>query len=131
MPLLGGDPGVVSARWAERPDGTRDWRHAMTRIHDALPPGAPRDAHFTCALALAWPDGECLAWEGRVDGAVTWPPRGDRGFGYDPYFEVDGYACTMAELAAEEKNRISHRGQAMTGMRKYLQSLLEGRTGAL
>lgn len=109
---LGGDPGVVSARWAERGDGTRDWLHAMTRVHEAMAPDAPRDAHFTCALALAWPDGECLTWEGRVDGAITWPPRGDRGFGYDPLFTPNGGAQTFGEMDPDAKHAISHRADA-------------------
>ena len=109
---LGGDPGVVSARWAERADGARDWMHAMTRVHDSMPPGAPRDAHFVCALALAWPDGECLTWEGRVDGAITWPPRGTKGFGYDPLFTPNGGAQSFGEMDPDAKHAISHRADA-------------------
>ena len=75
-------------------------------------PDAARNAWFSCVLALAWPDGEHAIYEGRIDGAITWPPRGNRGFGYDPVFVPNGYEQTFGEIDPEEKHRISHRAAA-------------------
>lgn len=105
---LGGDPGIYSARWAG-PD--KDFRIAMERVHDALA-GKASAAHFACALALAWPDGHVEAVEGRVDGRLTWPPRGEKGFGYDPVFVAEGYDITFGEMEPERKHAISHRADA-------------------
>ena len=83
---LNNDPGIFSARWA---GPGKDFGAAMQLVEDklaALPPGTSRDAHFVCALALAWPDGHVEWFEGRVDGTLVWPPRGSQGFGYDPVF---------------------------------------------
>lgn len=112
---LGGDPGVYTANWAERPDGTRDWAMAMRKVEDALAakgPDAGRDAHFVCVLALAWPDGHAEWFEGRAEGSLTWPPRGTVGFGYDPVFVPAGDTRTYAELDPAEKHAISHRAEA-------------------
>ena len=109
VPALGGAPGIRSARWAG-PD--RDFAAAMARIQRALGGRPDRRAHFVCALALAWPDGHAEAVEGRVDGRLIWPPRGDRGFGYDPMFVPDGHDRTFGEMAATEKRAISHRADA-------------------
>jgi XTP/dITP diphosphohydrolase len=106
---LDGAPGIYSARWAG-PDG--DFAAAMRRIEDGLAGAADRSAHFVCALTLAWPDGVCVTVEGRVDGTLVWPPRGDRGFGYDPAFLPEGHDLTFGEMAASEKHRISHRADA-------------------
>lgn len=109
---LGGDPGIYSARWAGE---TKDFSLAMARIHQALEavgPSAPRDAHFICALSLAWPDGHVESFEGRVDGSLVWPPRGDRGFGYDPIFVPQGHAITFAEMDPAAKHAMSHRADA-------------------
>jgi XTP/dITP diphosphohydrolase len=111
---LNGDPGVYTANWAETPTG-RDWNLAMRKVEDALEakgPEAGRDAHFVCVLSLCWPDGHVESFEGRVDGALTWPPRGTVGFGYDPVFVPSGYDQSFAELDTAEKNRISHRAEA-------------------
>jgi XTP/dITP diphosphohydrolase len=116
---LDGAPGVYTADWAERqwfegPPG-RDWYMAMGKVEGMLQakgPGTPRDAWFSCVLALAWPDGECVTYEGRADGTLTWPPRGTLGFGYDPVFVPEGRSQTFAELDPEEKHRISHRADA-------------------
>jgi len=111
---LGGAPGIYSARWAETPAG-RDFAHAMRTVQeelDAQAVPAPRRAAFVCALALAWPDGHVEDFEGRVEGELVWPPRGDRGFGYDPMFLPDGRAQTFAEMEPAEKHRISHRAHA-------------------
>jgi XTP/dITP diphosphohydrolase len=111
---LNGDPGVYTANWAETPTG-RDWTLAMRKVEDALEakgPEAGRDAHFVCVLSLCWPDGHVESFEGRVDGALTWPPRGTVGFGYDPVFVPSGYDASFAELDTAVKNRISHRAEA-------------------
>ncbi len=105
---LGGRPGIYTARWA---GGTKDFTAAMARVEHKLGTG-PRDAAFICALTLCWPDGHCETFEGRIDGALTWPPRGDRGFGYDPMFVPDGYTETFGEMDQDEKHRISHRADA-------------------
>jgi len=113
---LGGMPGIFSARWAEEREGGRDFRVAMERVWEQLEACGPRvthDAHFACALAIAWPnDGQCEAFEGRVDGKLVWPPRGERGFGYDPMFVAAGHEETFGEMDPEEKHRISHRAAA-------------------
>lgn len=116
---LDGAPGIHSARWAEGDVDKgeapgRDFRRAMQKIEDALArlPGAPRSAHFVCALALAWPDGHCEGFEGRVFGQIVWPPRGDRGFGYDPVFQPEGLTETFAEIPPADKHAMSHRAEA-------------------
>ncbi len=116
---LGGRPGVYTADWADRqwfegPAG-RDWYMAMGKVEGLLAeqgPEADRSGWFSCVLALAWPDGETAVYEGRVDGTVTWPPRGALGFGYDPVFLPLGASQTFAEIDPEEKHRISHRADA-------------------
>lgn len=116
---LDGRPGVYTADWAERQwfegNAGRDWYMAMGKVEgmlQALGPDAPRDAWFSCVLALAWPDGEHAIYEGRVDGTLAWPPRGGRGFGYDPIFVPAGYEQTFGEIDPDEKHRISHRADA-------------------
>jgi len=108
---LGGDPGIFSARWGGE---NKDFGHAMRLVEDKLAalPEAPRTAHFVCALALAWPDGHVEWFEGRVDGMLVWPPRGDKGHGYDPVFRPDGHDATFGEMDEPAKNEISHRGDA-------------------
>ncbi len=113
---LHGLPGIFSARWAEDSDGKREWMRAMERVWKRLEgagPEASRDAHFACALSLAWPnDGQIESFEGRVDGRLVWPPRGDKGFGYDPMFVPAGDERTFGEMGPSEKHRISHRARA-------------------
>jgi XTP/dITP diphosphohydrolase len=106
---LEGAPGILSARWAG-PD--KNFARAMERIAQELGAGRDRRANFTCALALAWPDGHVECFEGRVFGDIVWPPRGDRGFGYDPIFQPDGHAITFAEMDPDAKHAISHRAEA-------------------
>jgi XTP/dITP diphosphohydrolase len=109
---LNGDPGIFSARWAGE---GKDFALAMRRVHDrleALPPETGRDAHFICALALAWPDGHVEWFEGRVDGTLAWPPRGGQGFGYDPMFVPHGHDVTLGEMDPEAKHAMSHRAHA-------------------
>ncbi len=106
---LGGEPGIYSARWA---GPGKDFAVAMTKVEQALAGKADRRAHFTCALALAWPGGETQVFEGRVDGTLVWPPRGDRGFGYDPVFQPEGHDITFGEMDPERKHAMSHRARA-------------------
>jgi XTP/dITP diphosphohydrolase len=114
VPALGGDPGIYSARWAEHPDGGRDFAYAMQRVEDALAaqPDPSRAAYFMCALSLAWPDGVVQSYEGRVDGTLVWPPRGSRGFGYDPVFQPIGSSQTFGEIDPAAKHAMSHRADA-------------------
>ena len=113
---LHGSPGIFSARWAEDEQGNRDWMRAMERVWretEAAGPEAGHDAHFACALAIAWPnDGQVETFEGRVDGTLVWPPRGDQGFGYDPIFVANGETETFGEMKPERKHAMSHRADA-------------------
>ena len=109
---LGGQPGVYTANWAELPDGTRDWNMAMEKVEALLSPTDPRDAAFVCTLALVWPDGREDEFEGRCAGSLVWPPRGARGFGYDPVFVPAGHAETFGEMDPTVKHAISHRAAA-------------------
>lgn len=115
VPALGGAPGIYSARWAG-PD--RDFGLAMRQVHEALG-DRERRAYFVCALALAWPDDVTECFEGRIDGTLVWPPRGDHGFGYDPMFQPDGYAETFGEMAPDAKHAISHRARAFAKLREW------------
>ena len=108
---LGGDPGIYSARWAGE---TKDFRIAMTRIENALRTKglATSAAKFVCALSIALPSGEIQTFEGEVHGRLTFPPRGDHGFGYDPIFIADGMDQTFAEMDPVRKHAMSHRARA-------------------
>ncbi|MEO0643205.1 MAG: RdgB/HAM1 family non-canonical purine NTP pyrophosphatase [Pseudomonadota bacterium] len=118
---LGGRPGVYTADWAERQwfegDPGRDWYMAMGKVEGMLQelgPETDRSAAFHCVLAIAWPGGESAVYEGRCPGALTWPPRGELGFGYDPVFVPSGREGdeTFAEIGSAEKHAISHRADA-------------------
>lgn len=112
---LGGAPGVYTADWAETPNG-RDFVMAMTRTHDELQKidaPQPRTARFCCTLVLAWPDGHDEVFPGVMPGRVVWPMRGDQGHGYDPIFVPDGYDVTFGEMDRWDKNKISHRADAV------------------
>jgi len=106
---LGGEPGIHSARWA---GPGKDFMVAMEKVEAGLKGKANRRAHFACVLALAWPDGHLESFEGRVDGALVWPPRGDKGFGYDPVFVADGHDITFGEMGPAIKHTLSHRADA-------------------
>lgn len=106
---LDGAPGVLSARWA---GPSKDFSQAMALVHERMGNGADKRAWFVAALCLAWPDGHADTFLGRIDGAVVWPPRGDRGFGYDPMFLASGSAVTFGEMDPDEKHAISHRARA-------------------
>ena len=113
---LDGAPGVFTADWAETPDG-RDFLMAMTKTHDLLEERRvpyPRRARFCATMVLAWPDGHEEIVEGKVDGELVWPLRGELGHGYDPMFQPQGHEVTFAEMTHDEKNLISHRADAFT-----------------
>jgi XTP/dITP diphosphohydrolase len=109
---LAGAPGVRTADWATQPDGSRDYADAMRKVMEVAQEFEDRTAWFTCALVIAWPDGHTEGFEGRAMGHWTWPPRGARGFGYDPMFVPGGRAQTFGEMDPAEKHRISHRAIA-------------------
>ena len=122
---LDGAPGVYTANWAEKEDGTRDFTMAMEKVEKALAEKGATDAkdrtaRFVSVLCLAWPDGHTELFRGEVEGHVVWPPRGDKGFGYDPVFQPEGYETTFGEMSAEEKHgwkpgnatALSHRARA-------------------
>ncbi len=106
---LGGAPGVVSALWA---GPGKDFAPAMARVRREMGESADRRAWFVCVLCLAWPDGEAVCFEGRVDGTVAWPPRGANGHGYDPIFVPEGGRLTYGEMEPAEKHATSHRARA-------------------
>ncbi|MEM9724613.1 MAG: RdgB/HAM1 family non-canonical purine NTP pyrophosphatase [Pseudomonadota bacterium] len=111
---LNGEPGVYAADWAETPTG-RDFDLAMRKVHErlrAVDAAEPWTARFSCALCLAWPDGHTETFLGHVEGRVIWPPRGDRGFGYDPMFIRAGEQSTYGEIAPAAKHANSHRARA-------------------
>jgi XTP/dITP diphosphohydrolase len=116
---LGGAPGIYSARWA---GPGRDFGRAMALVQQRLAESVSDDpaAWFTSALAVAWPDGPAVVVEGRVDGRLTFPPRGDQGFGYDPIFLPEGHERTFGEMDAVEKDALSHRSRAFAKLKAAL-----------
>jgi len=108
VPALDGAPGIYSARWA---GPTKDFSLAMARVHQELGDKDPA-ASFVSVLALAWPDGEEVLCRGEIAGTLTWPPRGDNGFGYDPMFIPEGHTETFGELSHTVKYAIDHRARA-------------------
>ncbi|MBW8285318.1 MAG: RdgB/HAM1 family non-canonical purine NTP pyrophosphatase [Rhizobium sp.] len=122
---LDGAPGVYTANWAEREDGSRDFAIAMEKVEKALAErGAvtpqQRGGRFVSVLCLAWPDGHTEMFRGEVEGTIVWPPRGTKGFGYDPVFQPEGFDTTFGEMTSEEKHgwkpgdaqALSHRARA-------------------
>jgi XTP/dITP diphosphohydrolase len=109
VPALGGAPGIYSARWAG-PD--HNFARAMALVEERLAGSTDRRAVFVAVLALAWPDGHIESFRGEARGTLVFPPRGTRGFGYDPIFRPDGRSLTFGEMAPEEKHAISHRADA-------------------
>ena len=110
---LDGQPGIHSARWAG-PD--KDFAGAMTEIERLIEEkkSSDRRAHFVAALCLAWPDGHVEEFEARVDGTLVDPPRGSKGFGYDPIFQPDGFDRTFGEMSAEEKHGLPPHGKGLS-----------------
>ena len=109
VPALGGAPGIYSARWAG-PD--HNFARAMALVEERLAGKTDRRAMFVAVLALAWPDGHIESFRGEAHGTLVFPPRGTRGFGYDPVFVPNGRSLTFGEMAPEEKHAISHRAAA-------------------
>ena len=118
---LDGRPGVHTADWAGSP---RDFTRAMRRVQDELGSNPDRRAAFMSTLALVWPDGHREVFEGKVEGELVWPPRGEIGWGYDPMFAPEGSPRTYGEMPAEEKHATSHRARAL---RKLVAACFEGR----
>jgi XTP/dITP diphosphohydrolase len=119
---LDGAPGIYSARWA---GPSKDFGAAMKKVLALLQPSKDRSAEFVCALALAWPDGHCECFEGRIPGVITDAPRGSKGFGYDPIFLPDNSTLTFGEMEAEAKHAISHRALAF---RQLVEACFAGTT---
>jgi XTP/dITP diphosphohydrolase len=128
---LDGAPGIHSARWA---GAGKDFRHAMEKVEgmlrerDAFDPPARR-AHFVSALCVAWPDGHTEEFEAAVDGSLVWPPRGDKGFGYDPMFLPDGHALTFGEMSSEDKHGLPPRGRGLSHRARAFLKLAEACLG--
>ncbi|MGO9699530.1 MAG: RdgB/HAM1 family non-canonical purine NTP pyrophosphatase [Xanthobacteraceae bacterium] len=124
---LAGEPGVYSARWA---GPERNFGLAMQTIEDklrelhAMTP-QQRKAHFVSALCVAWPDDHVEEFEGRIDGTLVWPPRGDKGFGYDPMFLPDGHGRTFGEMTGEEKHGLPPRGTGLSHRARAFLKLAE------
>ena len=116
---LNGDPGIYSARWAG-PD--KDFLYAANKINKSLIEKESKDlsAYFICVLAVSWPDGDYKTFKGRVDGTLTFPPRGNNGFGYDPIFIPNGHESTFGEMEPKYKHSISHRNMAFELFSKEL-----------
>jgi XTP/dITP diphosphohydrolase len=126
---LGGQPGIQSARWAER-----DFHSAMRKIEDLLREAGATDpqrrrAHFVSALCVAWPDGHVEEFEGRIDGTLVWPPRGNAGFGYDPVFLPDGHTRTFGEMTSEEKHSLPPAGKGLSHRARAFLKLAEACLG--
>jgi len=124
---LDGAPGIHSARWAG-PD--RNFLRAMTTIDEKLKEQgatapAQRKAHFVSALCVAWPDGHLEEFEAKVDGTLVWPPRGTKGFGYDPMFLPDGFAQTFGEMTSEQKHGLPPKGQGLSHRARAFLKLAE------
>jgi len=119
---LGDEPGVYSARWA---GADKDFQGAMHKVEESLSAvrTVDRSAHFACALTLAWPDGHMETFEGHAQGTMVWPPRGDKGFGYDPTFVPSGHSTTFAEMDPVQKHAMSHRARAFA---KLVDACFEG-----
>jgi XTP/dITP diphosphohydrolase len=120
VPALDGAPGIYSSRWAGL---AKDFRGAMARVHRELG-NRDRTASFVAVLALAWPDGDVELFRGDVVGTLVWPPRGERGFGYDPMFVLEGGVQTFGEMDPAQKHQISHRARAFA---KLVKDCLRGR----
>jgi XTP/dITP diphosphohydrolase len=128
---LGGEPGIHSARWA---GPSKDFSRAMRVIEEKLAAAgatapAQRKAAFISVLCVAWPDGETVSFEGRVDGTLIWPPRGSAGFGYDPMFLPDGKSKTFGEMTAEEKHGLPPHGEGLSHRARAFLKLAEACLG--
>ena len=124
VPALDGAPGIYSARWA---GPERDFSHAMAQVEERLAGKSDRRAAFVAVLSLAWPDRHVETFRGEVHGTLIWPPRGTRGFGYDPIFVPEGETRTFGEIEPEKKHEISHRARAF---RKLIAACFARGTGS-
>jgi XTP/dITP diphosphohydrolase len=128
---LDGAPGIYSARWA---GPGKDFRLAMEKIEgmlrerDAFTP-QQRSAHFVSVLCVAWPDGHVEEFEGKVDGSLVWPPRGNQGFGYDPMFLPDGFGLTFGEMSRDQKHGLPPKGQGLSHRARAFLKLAEACLG--
>ena len=124
---LDGEPGIYSARWA---GPSKDFGGAMARIdtllreRNAIAP-EQRKAHFVSALCVAWPDGHVEAFEAKVDGTLVWPPRGTKGFGYDPMFLPDGFTQTFGEMTSDDKHGLPPKGRGLSHRARAFLKLAE------
>lgn len=128
---LNGAPGIYSARWA---GSSKNFAQAMRLVEEKLHEAnavapAQRKAAFISALSVAWPDGETITFEGRVDGTLVWPPRGTAGFGYDPVFLPDGKNKTFGEMTAEEKHGLPPHGEGLSHRARAFLKLAEACLG--
>src|SRR3981081_4625590 len=128
---LDGDPGIYSARWA---GPQKDFRHAMATVEDEqcaprAQDGGQRTARFVSALCIAWPDGHIESFEANVEGTLVWPPRGDKGFGYDPMFLPNDHARTFGEMTSEEKHGLPPQGKGLSHRARAFRKLAEACLG--
>ncbi len=117
VPALGGQPGIYTARWA---GPGRDFMVAMERVHRELGDSPDRRGIFVCNLSVVWPDGRTASFEGRLEGTLVWPVRGDRGFGFDPMFQPKGFDITFGEMDPAKKHAMSHRALAFAQLSEAL-----------
>ena len=117
--ILNGAPGIYSADWAIKSDGSRDFNIATAKLIKEIEKNnfvGPYTAYFVCSLILYWPDNHFEKFEGKIYGEIIWPGKGERGHGYDPVFLPNGYEETFGQMDRWKKNRISHRGLAMDNL---------------
>lgn len=112
IPALKGDPGIYSARWAEVAPGKRDFDFAINKVGKLLEFRSGTPASMVCVLTLAWPNGTCHSFTGEIEGTLQFPPKGTKGFGYDPIFQPNGFDITFGEMEPAFKHSISHRAHA-------------------
>lgn len=118
---LNGAPGVYSARYAPNRDFDKGMEKLLAEMEKS--PNKSRNAHFSCVISLAWPDGQYKVFAGQVDGKIALHKMGVGGFGYDPLFVPEGFTCSFAQISQEEKNKISHRGLAVEKLKDFLNNL--------
>lgn len=118
---LNGAPGVYSARYAPNRDFDKGMEKLLAEMEKS--PNKSRNAHFSCVISLAWPDGQYKVFAGQVDGKIAFHKMGAGGFGYDPLFVPEGFTSSFAQMSQEEKNKISHRGRAVEKLKDFLNNL--------
>lgn len=118
---LNGAPGVYSARYAPNRDFDKGMEKLLAEMEKS--PNKNRNAHFSCVISLAWPDGQYKVFAGQVDGKIAFHKMGAGGFGYDPLFVPEGFTSSFAQMSQEEKNKISHRGRAVEKLKDFLNNL--------